>query len=43
VFSAVRNAGVYTRDFEKIAVTVDLETKVAKIECLSNESKLRTL
>jgi len=30
--SAVRNGWVYTREFEKITVTVDLETNEAKIE-----------
>ena len=30
--SAVRNGWVYTRDFERITVTVDLDTKEAKIE-----------
>ncbi|MFC1766209.1 putative glycoside hydrolase, partial [Planctomycetota bacterium] len=30
--SAVRNGWVYTREFERITVTVDIETKEAKIE-----------
>lgn len=30
--SAVRKGWVYTRDFERITVTVNLETKEAKIE-----------